>query len=468
LSLRSLLSTKLPLAASLGAKSRLSSDLTVVRRFQSETDAIREAPEPIAARRTVFVLTAFIIAIVVLLFTTRVDRIVNSSGGKIVTKNELLTVFQALDPSLIKSIDVREGDQVRSGQLLATLDQTFAEADVKQLKLQIASLDAQNARDEAELANKPLTFDKTSDKDLLKYQALQIEYYNQHVAQYKAQINSFDAKIKQLGATVQKLEADQAWYNQRGDIAGRIESMRTELEKKGAGSLLNLLQSQDTRIELARQIENTRNSLVEIKQTLDSATADREAFVQQWAAQLSQELVKGRGDLDSARAQYEKALKHQDLVRLTAPEPSVVLTLAKLSVGSVLTQGTTFMTLMPLNAPVEAETHFLTRDIGFIRTGDPCIIKVDSFNFVAHGTAEGKVRWISEGAFTTDDNNQPVEPYYKARCSVDTMNFYDVPPSFRLVPGMTLSADVKFGTRSVAMYLLGAVLRGANEAMREP
>ena len=33
---------------------------------------------------------------------------------------------------------------------------------------------------------------------------------------------------------------------------------------------------------------------------------------------------------------------------------------------------------------------------------------------------------------------------------------------------MTLSADVKFGTRSVAMYLLGAVLRGANEAMREP
>ena len=244
--------------------------------------------------------------------------------------------------------------------------------------------------------------------------------------------------------------------------------MRTELEKKGAGSLLNLLQSQDARIELARQIENTRNSLVETKQSLDSSVADREAFVQQWASQLSQELVKGRGDLDSARAQYEKALKHQDLVRLTAPEPSVVLTMAKLSVGSVLTQGTTFLTLMPLNAPVEAEAHFLTRDVGFIRTGDPCIIKVNSFNFVAHGTAEGKVRWISEGAFTTDDNNQPTEPYYKARCSIDKMNFYDVPANFRLVSGMTLSADVKFGTRSVAMYLLGAVLRGANEAMREP
>ena len=50
-----------------------------------------------------------------------------------------------------------------------------------------------------------------------------------------------------------------------------------------------------------------------------------------------------------------------------------------------------------------------SRDIGFIRTGDPCMIKIDAFNYIEHGMAEGKVRWISEGAFTTDDNNQPVD-----------------------------------------------------------
>ena len=246
----------------------LKSALAVVRRFQSETEAIREAPDPISARLTVFVLTGFLVAIVVLMCVSRLDRVVTSSAGKVVTRTELLSVFQALDPSLIKSIDVREGDQVKAGQLLATLDQTFAEADVKQLKLQIASLEAQTARDEAELAGKPLAFKQTSDPDLLKYQALQKDYYDQHVAQYNAQINSFDAKIKQLQATIQKLEADQVSYNQRGDIAGKIEAMRTELEKKGAGSLLNLLQSQDARIELARQIENTRNSLGRIQTSL--------------------------------------------------------------------------------------------------------------------------------------------------------------------------------------------------------
>ena len=161
-------------------------------------------------------------------------------------------------------------------------------------------------------------------------------------------------------------------------------------------------------------------------------------------------------------------MRHHDLVRLTATEPSVVLTVAKLSVGSVLKEGDTLFTLMPVNAPVEAEIRIASRDVGFVRAGDRCVLKIEAFNYMEHGTAEGTIRWISDNAFTTDDNDQPVEAYYKARCGVDAMHFVDVPAKFRLIPGMTLQADVNVGTRSVAMYLLGGFLRGFGEAMREP
>ena len=67
-----------------------------------------------------------------------------------------VNVLQALDPSIIKTIDVREGEQVQPGQLLATLDATFTSADLTQAKLQIASLETQVARDEAELKQQPL------------------------------------------------------------------------------------------------------------------------------------------------------------------------------------------------------------------------------------------------------------------------------------------------------------------------
>ena len=419
------------------------------------------------ARATLFVLTAFLVAIVGIMCLTRIDRVVSSVGGKIVPVDPI-SVLQALDPSIIKTIDVREGDQAQAGQLLATLDSTFTLADVHQFKLQVASLETQVMRDQAELEGSPLVFPNRSEPEFKSYADLQSALFNQRAAQYQAQLSSFSSKIEQTNATIQKLQRDDERYNQREEVAQKIEDMRSSLAQSGSGSKLNLYLSQDTQLELLRQVDNTHNSLLEAQHTLQSLVADRNAFIQQWRAQLSQDLVQTRNSLDTARSSYDKAVKHQDLVRLTAAEPSVVLTLAKLSVGSVLKPGDPFITLMPVNTRLEAEIKIASRDVGFIRPGDRCTIKVDAFNAAEHGNAEGVVRWVSDGASTTDEDGQVVDAYYKARCSVDRANFVDVPTNFRLIPGMTLVGDVNVGTRSVAMYLLGGMMRGIREAMREP
>src|ERR1700752_4884321 len=91
----------------------------VIRQFQSETDAFTEAPHPHWARITVFVLGSLFLSIIIIMCVTKIDRVVTSVGGKMVS-TERLNVFQALDPSIIKSIDVHEGDEVKGGQLLAT------------------------------------------------------------------------------------------------------------------------------------------------------------------------------------------------------------------------------------------------------------------------------------------------------------------------------------------------------------
>jgi len=445
----------------------LEQSLTSVRQFQSETDAIRESRDPIATRITVHVLAAFLLAILALLVFTKLDRVVSSQGGKIVPVGQI-SVLQALDPSIIKTIDIHEGDQVKAGQLLATLDSTLTIADVTQFKLQIASLEAQVARDQAELKKAPLVFADNPDPDFQKYSALQKALYEQRMAQYTAQVNSFDSKIKQTQATIDKLRGDDARYRQRDEVAQKIETMRSTLADHGTGSQLNLFISQDTRLELLRTLENTHNSLIESQNTLASIAADRDAFIQQWAADLSKDLVTTRNNLDTARASYEKAMKHQDLVQLRASDPSVVLTLAKLSVGSVLKPGDPFITLMPLDTKLEAEIKIASRDIGFARPGDRCVLNIDAFNAAEHGTAEGVVRWISEGAFTVDDDGKAVDAYYKARCSVDATHFIGVPDNFRLIPGMTLAGDINVGKRSVAMYLIGGMMRGFSTSMREP
>src|SRR5262245_65965030 len=140
---------------------------------------------------------------------TRIDRVVTSIGGKLVS-TERINVYQSLDPSIIKSLDVREGDEVQEGKVIATLDPTFAAADVKQLKQQIASLRAQIARDEAQLNDHPLVLPQETDPDALKSAGVPRDFYNQQLAKSKAQPKSFDAKDRQTQATVAKFPADAA------------------------------------------------------------------------------------------------------------------------------------------------------------------------------------------------------------------------------------------------------------------
>ena len=123
-----------------------------------------------------------------------------------------------------------------------------------------------------------------------------------------------------------------------------------------------------------------------------------------------------------------------------------------------------------MGSPVEVEVHVLPRDVGFIRAGDPVKVKFDAFNFIEHGTAAGTVRWISEGAFVVnEDTGQATqEPFYKVRIALTNIDLHNVPDSFRLIPGMTLTADVHIGTRSVFMYIVNGAVQGMNEAMREP
>jgi HlyD family secretion protein len=442
---------------------------SVVRSFQSDVAAIREAPLPRSAMATVHVLFGFLVAFGLVLIFGKLDKVVESTNGQI----NLLAppqVYQALDQSIIKSINVREGMLVRKGELMATLDPTFANADVVQLRQQVASLNAQIARDQAELEGKVPVFTGDDDPAQRHYNQLQQKLFLDRKAQFDAQVKSFDEQIAQTAATIAKTRNDIDRYNQRSAIAGKIETMRSSLLSSGAGSLLNELMSKDNKVEMQRQVENLTNSLKEAEAQLNTYKANRDAFIQQWRATDSQDIVTAQNNRDQAAASLKKAIVHQDVVKLVAADDSIILTVAKLSVGSVLQPGDKFITAMPVNEPIEADIDVASRDVGFVRVGDPVTLKIDAFNYSEHGTAEGKVRWISEGAFWTDENTgQPTaEAYYKMGVSIDRMKFHNVPANFRLMPGMTLHGDIKVGRRSVASYLLNAGQRGWGESMREP
>ena len=215
-------------------------------------------------------------------------------------------------------------------------------------------------------------------------------------------------------------------------------------------------------------MEFGHNSLLEAQHQIVSLAADRDAFLQKWYGDISQDLVTSQTTLDQAQASLDKAVKHQDLVRLVAPAAGTVLSIATPAAGQILKPGDTVMTLSPTDVPIDAEVRVASGDVGFLRPGQTATLKIDAFDSSAHGTATGHVKWVSDGSFTTDDSGTSVDPYYKVRVGIDTYHFVDVPSTFRLIPGMTLTADINVGKRSFARYAWGQLTQSVGESMREP
>ncbi len=373
-----------------------------------------------------------------------------------------------LNSGVLKEVLVKPGDLVKAGQVLATLDPTVSGADLEQLAQKLASDEAEVARRKAEVSDKAYVSSGTG-----PYDQLQRSIYEQRQAEYRASLSDFDDRIRSTDATRAQYARDAVEYRKRLKLAEQLEQTYQPLLKSGYVSKLQWVTAVDTRVEIGRLLADSENQLESQQQLLSSLRSQRAAYIQKWHGDTGQALVLVQNDLDVTKQGLEKAQNTRELESLRAPADSVVLKIGKVSVGSVAgspagTAPEPLFTLMPANAPLEAEVKIAAADAGFIKVGDPLQVKLDAYRFTEHGTAKGVVKNISEGSFTTDENNQPVDPYFKVRVAITDVHLRNVPADFQLTPGMTLQGDIMVGRRTILAYLIGGALRTGSEAMREP
>ncbi len=434
--------------------------------------AITTAAVPPVARNVLWIILALLASILLTLGLIQVDRVVTAQG-RVVSKSTTLVV-QPLEASIVRSIEVHEGESVKAGQVLARLDPTFAAADEGALAAQVATLQAEVSRLQAEANGRPFDYSGL-DPNL----SLQAAIFGQRRSEYNYRLENYGQKINGLVAGIAKAKADLAGYQDRLAVATNVEQMRKDLERLQVGSKLNTLAATDNRVEMQRNLTGAKDIEASAERDLSALVAEREGYVQSWHADVSQKLSDATSKLSDAREAFNKAQLRRQLVELRADRDSTVLTVAKVSVGSVLQSGQEFITLMPAGAPLEIEANISGRDDGFVNLGDTVAIKFDTFPFVQYGMAHGVVRTISADSFTSqDDQRNPTgsvpmpantsEPYYRARITIDNVDLHGTPEGFRVMPGMPVTADIKVGKRTVLSYLLGRVLPVASQGMREP
>ncbi len=429
--------------------------------FLPDADEMERQPLPKFAQITVKVLLAALASFILWSTFSEIDMVVTARGRLINPLPNI--VVQTLDTAQIASINVRVGQLVKKGELLATLDPTFTQADEAQLRLRMQSLDTQVAAMRAELSlAKPGATGKDADS------ILQAQLTGERQANYAAQLAKMEQTVTRLRATLETNRRDQQVLSARLRSVREIETMQEKLIAQNFGARLSLLQAQDKRLEVERDMLLTRNREQELASELAASQSEQAAFMKGWRQKLMEELLVTTRERDSINEQLQKADKRLSMVQLLAPEDGVVLEIAKLSPGSVVRAAETFFTLVPVGAQMEAEVQIDAADVGYVRSGDAAKLKLDAFPFQKHGALTATVRTISEDAFRRETaQTTGGDTYYMSRVAYGSAALKHMNRA-RLLPGMTVSAEIVVGKRSVISYLLWPLTKTVGESIREP
>ncbi|MCK1741532.1 HlyD family type I secretion periplasmic adaptor subunit [Bradyrhizobium sp. 139] len=437
----------------------------MIAEFQADATEVEQQAPPRLARLTLYSVLALIAFAVTWASVSQVEMIVTAQGKLATTRPNL--VVQPLETSVIREIHVKTGDRVNRGDVLATLDPTFSQADLDQLRGKLAGFDASIDRLGAELNGTEYAVQELANAD----QILQGRLSLQRRAAYEAQIQNYDAQIASARANLKTAQNEEAVLLERLDTMRSIEAMRTTLMDKEVGSRLNFLLSRDARLEVESNLARVRGNIADTTHRLDKARADQKVFAEEFRRATYQELVETLPKRNGAAEELKKAELRRQLIVLQAPADAVVLDIANRTVGSVVREAETLFVLVPRDVPLQAEVNVEGRDIGQVALGQAVRIKFEAFPFQKYGTATGEIRVISQDTFSPDPKAEGARrapaPYYRVLVDLSDTHLRLLPERIQLIPGMAVTAEMKVGKRTVISYFLYPLLRGLDESIRE-
>lgn len=384
---------------------------------------LRDLNEASATRsaRVVWITAVFLAVFFVWAWVFEIDE-VSSGAGKVIPSSRD-QVIQSLEGGILSKLNVREGQVVEKGAVLAQLDPTRSESSVGETAARYRAALAASARLRAEVeAQSSIAFPSELDE------------WPQLKA---AEAALFQSRRASLHETIAGL--DQALTFARRELA-----ITQSLISTGAASNIEVirLQRQVADLELKRA-EARSQYLVRSREDLAKADADVKSL---------QSVVRGRED----------AL---DRMTLVAPVRGIVKSLDVTTIGGVVAPGGSIMTLVPIDDQLLVETRISPRDIAFIHPGQSAQVKVTAYDYSIYGGLEGRVETITPD--TLRDEIKPEVVYYRVLVRTNSDALTDkAGRRLPITPGMVTTADIRTGRKTVWDYLTKP-LNKTREALRE-
>lgn len=407
------------------------------------------------------ILVGLLVIALVWSIISQVDQVAVAQGQ--VVPSGRVQLIQPLEPSVIRAIKVRDGERVQIGQVLVELDPTEPQANIDSVRADLAKARLDAAAAFALLSETPLaSFAAPDDAPPLLVEAAR--------AQVAGEFEKLGASIAALDAEIAEQREQQITYEHqlaKTQLLAPLYEDRVkgpeDLHEKALARKPDLYAARQQVIDNRTEHEASKAAIRQAE-TRMNARRSKQAELR---ASVAADAQMRRAEALRKTATLEQQLKKEEQRKIDrALRSSVGGTVSGLSVftiGGVVTTKDTLLRIVPEDVRLEVEVMVLNKDFGFIGIDQPAEVKIETFPFTRFGLIHGQVKQIWRDAINDDKQGL----VYKAEITLSQEHIRVGDRDVPLVPGMSVQAEIKTGTRPVIHYFLSPFLRYRSEALRE-
>ncbi|UWQ81941.1 HlyD family type I secretion periplasmic adaptor subunit (plasmid) [Leisingera sp. S132] len=377
---------------------------------------------------------------------------------------------QHLEGGILRELNVTEGQQVSAGAVIARLDGRRVQAQLAILNGQLASLLAQQARLQAELADSgtlqpgaELQALTARAPDLAQLVAVQHDLLASNRALYEGQMEIIRTRISQLGDQLEGRDARiQATEEQLALVQAELADL-SGLYEKGLvpkARISDRQMQQSGLLGTLGALESDRGNVLErigeMKERQLQAGRDQAARIAAESQEVQEQILDLRQRLDAIGDVAERLTIH-------APQDGRVVGLAINTLGQVVEPGQTILELMPAGTGLLVETKVAVADIDEVAMGSQARVQLTAYSFRSTPPVRGEVVMVAAGSTTDTAGGQP---YYPVHIRIDEAELAAL-PNVRALPGMPAQAMIETGRQTLADYLISPVLQSMSGALKE-
>ena len=429
-------------------------------RYIAQSIQLEESDAPYVVSVGIAASVVLVVAFVIWTYITPVNEVAISEGKVVPHGNN--HIVQHFEGGIVEDILAREGQLVAKGDVLLEVSPIAIESDYDQMKSRSSSMILKQIRLRALLSNVEPVFDQYADQ-YPELAAIEYETYQAQMKSHQAKVRTLQTKINQRQ---QELKRDTDRTNalkQQLEVVQEQVKIRSVLVKKGVVSKTDLLDRQADLAEIRTDYIQSNANVAVARVAISEAQASLAELENKFTEDIKLETGNVASEIAELKEQLIKFGDRVDRLNIRAPVSGYVTNLTVNTIRAVIEPSQILMEVVPVDKELIVESKVSTQDIGHVHVGQEAVIKVGSYDPQRFGVIEGEVGRISPSTYLDEEN----QPYYKAQIILAKKYLGSQPGKYKLIPGMTVTADIRTGEKTVLDYLLKPVYRGFQNAFQE-